>query len=164
LKYNTDIGVFPQKRNNSENQAKELQSQQDNNEGKTPSSSDVADIQDFANSSSPSIAVGDRLRPEEGGLLSETSQGDDPLDGSRDFLPLSPSVIFRLITRTEDAPLLVNDDLEKFRMHLPDLQAYIEKFDKRKVLELDAYWAPSTLFRVSLMFVETNPISMRQQF
>lgn len=72
----------------------------------------------------------------------------DPLDGSTDFLPLRPHVIFRLISRTEDNPLFVNDDLELFRDKLPVLQAYVEKFDKRNVLELDAYWAPSVILKV----------------
>jgi len=111
------------------------------------SQSDVADISDFSDSMASPRSGGP------GGIKNvrrnfEIDEIEDPLDGSRDFIPLGPDILFRLITRTEDNPVLVNDDLEQFRYNLPALQAYVENFDKRKVLEIDAYWAPSVIFKV----------------
>jgi hypothetical protein len=55
--------------------------------------------------------------------------------------------------------MFVSEDLEQFRNKLPALQAYIEKFDKRNVLELDAYWAPSVIYKRVYDFLQTCGIT-----
>lgn len=141
-KFDADQDVFPTHKTQHRNKGSKHMN------GMRSPVSDVGDISDFSDSitsprSADGIAHGQREE-----YQSEMGEEEDPLDGSRDFMALPSDVLFRLITRTEDNPVLVNDDLEQFRLNLPALQAYVETFDKRNVLELDAYWAPSVIYRV----------------
>ncbi|ODN01251.1 Adenylate kinase 9, partial [Orchesella cincta] len=73
-----------------------------------------------------------------------------------DFPQLPPEVLGRLFYRTEDFNIIVNDDLESFRYNFQDLQQYVQNFNKRKVLEVDAYWSPNVLFRRVWEFCEAT--------
>lgn len=135
-KFNADKNVFPSV---------------DRNKNVPPmsvASSDVGNATDFSEVASVDLYVGPTKEKNDKIIDPDQPEDDDPMDGSRDFLPLPPNVIFRLITRTEDNPIFVNDDLELFRNKLSAMQSYVERFDKRKVLELDAYWAPSVILKV----------------
>lgn len=72
-----------------------------------------------------------------------------------DFPKLSASVLSRLFFRTEDFNIIVGDDLESYRIALPELQEYVDGFDKRRVLEVDAYWSPTIIFRRVWDFCES---------
>lgn len=81
------------------------------------------------------------------------SRGSTPEHGELlmnevDFPKLNPDVLERLFYRTEDFNVIVSDDLESFRYNFQDLQEYVNGFDKRKVVELDSYWAPTVIFNV----------------
>jgi len=68
-------------------------------------------------------------------------------DSAQDFPHLSREIRFRLVTRTEDNPTQVNVSLQKWRENLDFVQHYVDAIDKRNVLQLNAYWAPSFLKR-----------------
>jgi len=69
-------------------------------------------------------------------------------EADKDFPPLTPQVIFRLISRPEDTPFAVWDELELYSSKWPTFQTFIDKFEPLKVLELDGTQTPSALLRV----------------
>ncbi|CAG7831407.1 unnamed protein product [Allacma fusca] len=68
----------------------------------------------------------------------------------RDFLPLAPEVVGRLISRLEDHPVPVRRDFAKFNAAIPVLQAYINSIDRTHVFELDAYFSPRVMMKNAL--------------
>lgn len=85
---------------------------------------------------------------------SSTPEGGNLLVDELDFPKLPQEVLERLFYRTEDFNIIVSDDLDSFRFNIGELQDYVSKFDKRKVLEVDAYWAPTVIFRRVWEFCE----------
>jgi len=72
----------------------------------------------------------------------------EPGDDAPDFEPLPPHIIKRLVTRPEDWPQNVTKDMAQYREFMPLLQAFVDSFDRRRVLEINAYWQPSILYKV----------------
>jgi len=78
------------------------------------------------------------------------------------FKPLEDRILGRLLSRLEDRPLRIKKEFEDYRAAVPWFQAFIDTYDSRKVLQLNAYELPPTMFKVFHFILAPIPIALRQ--